>query len=127
MDASTADLEARWRPLSEAERVPAATLLGAASRLVRSRVPDIDARVAAATLDPLLVADVVCDIVRRALTTRFAGTEQTSVTIGGVSQSATYSNPQANLYVTRDELARLSSRGRRPFSVDLTPVYDGYP
>jgi hypothetical protein len=120
--ATTGDLEARWRPLTDAELIPAATLLGAASRLVLARVPDLDERIAAGTLDPLLVTDVVCDIVRRALTVRFTGAESTSVAVGQVSQSTTYSNPQANLYLTSDELIRLAGRKRRAFQFSTYPV-----
>jgi hypothetical protein len=121
--ATTDDLADRWRPLTAAELTPADTLLGSASRLVRSRIPDLDARIAAGTLDPLLVTDVVCEVVRRALTVRLTGASQSSVSVGQVSESFTYSNPQSNLYLTADELSRLSPRlGRRAFSISTLPV-----
>lgn len=121
--ATVADLADRWRPLTDAEQVPAETLIGSAERLVNARVPNLGTRIAAG-LDPLLVTDVVCEIVRRALTMRATGAEQSTVTTGQVTEATRYANPQGNLYITADEMARLSpgGRSRRAFSISTLPV-----
>lgn len=121
--AQISDLVDRWRPLNDDEVTPATTLLGAASRLLDSRIPDLTARITSGALDSLLVTDVVCEIVRRALTMRRTGVEQAAVTTGQITESLRYSNPEGNLYVTRDELARLSpSSSRRAFSITTLPA-----
>jgi arginine deiminase len=119
--ALVADLEARWRPLTPAERVRAETLLGVASRRVRRKFGTIDARIASGALDPLDVVDVVCDVVKRVLMVGDReAVRQESETTGPFSKSQTYANPMGNLYFTPDDLAILGT-GRRAFVVDLTP------
>jgi hypothetical protein len=44
--ATTSDLEARWRPLTDAEAVIAGTLLADASAQIRSEFPTLDAAIA---------------------------------------------------------------------------------
>jgi hypothetical protein len=126
--ADAEELQVRWRPFtSDAERARAVALLGVASRLIRSQVPDVDARIAAGTLDPMLVGDVAVDVVRRAMVGGVPGAQQSSTTVDGVSQSYTYGNPMGNLYVTSDELRRIArSAGGRAFSISLIPVVDTY-
>lgn len=61
------DVAAGWRPLTSDELTRVGALLDRASRMVRALVPTVDARIASGTLDPELVADVVCNMVRRVL------------------------------------------------------------
>lgn len=65
--ATVADLAAAWRPLSTAESTRATHWLEVASRRVRRRWPDTDARITAGTLDALDVRDVVVDLVLEVL------------------------------------------------------------
>ena len=63
--ATVAQLEAIYRPLTDTERPVVTALLARASRILRARMPDVDARIAAGTLDAELVADVVSAAVLR--------------------------------------------------------------
>lgn len=54
--ATTADIEARWRPLTTAETTVATTRLADAWRLLKRLVPDLETRMAT---DPDLEADAV--------------------------------------------------------------------
>lgn len=71
--ATWADVEKRWRPLSAAERVLVDARLADAWAIVKQRVPDIEARMAAYDpvpdppegLDPAVVVFVLCAMVLR--------------------------------------------------------------
>lgn len=56
-------LEDAWRPLHTAEKTRAEYYIGAASRKIRRRWPDVDARIAAGPLSPGLAAEDVEDVV----------------------------------------------------------------
>ena len=121
--ATVGDLTAAWRSLTTDEEGVAEALLNRASRVLRTQIPEVDDRIESGDLDPLLVADVVCEMVRRAFTTRVAGAESATTTVGQVSQAVTYANPQSNLYLTKAEKALLSpTRGRRAFSISMLPA-----
>ncbi|MDR1266589.1 MAG: phage Gp19/Gp15/Gp42 family protein [Propionibacteriaceae bacterium] len=120
--ATADDLEAGWRPLGPAERDRATVLLGRASRDIRARVPDLDARIASGRLDPNLAADVACAMVQRAMAVPAdqAGVTQQSETFNGFTQSQTFANPAGNLYLLDSETAKLRGPGRA-FTIDLLP------
>jgi hypothetical protein len=65
--ATVADLAVAWRPLTDDEATRATYWLERASRRIRRRWPDADARITGATLNPLDVRDVVVDLVLEAL------------------------------------------------------------
>lgn len=65
--ATITDIEARWRPLTDAETTTASFLLGDAWEIVTSRVPTVDARLADASLSEGLVVQVVSAMVIRVL------------------------------------------------------------
>jgi hypothetical protein len=65
--ATHADVAARWRPLTAAEQTVAAAFLDDASALVRSKVPDIDARIAADANLAAVAKGVVANMVRRVM------------------------------------------------------------
>jgi hypothetical protein len=110
--ATVDDLEARWRPLSEAERARAAVLLGDASRHVRRRVPTLDDRLTAGSLDPFDVVAVVAGMVKRVLLAGdVEGITQASQTAGPFGEARTFANPMGNLYMTADDVAALSPVG----------------
>jgi hypothetical protein len=123
------DLEVRWRPLSAAERERAAVLLGDASRRVEARFPTLAARVAAGSLDPLTVVDVVTGMVRRVLVA--GGTEnitQQSQAIGPFSLGQSFGNPMGNLYLTAEDVALLRDPARagvRSVRLSAGPDYWG--
>lgn len=102
--AEPADVEALWRPLSDDEATVATRLLRIASRIVRTRYPDVDDRIAAATLAAEDVADVVAMMVKRAMQAPAAdGVESASWTAGPFGTNTKYSNPDGNLYMTAEE------------------------
>lgn len=61
------DVQAIWRPLTDAELAVVLGQVRFASAIVRRRVPSVDARLAAGTLDADLVRGVVASMVKRAL------------------------------------------------------------
>lgn len=65
--ATVADVADRWRPLTDAQTVVAAALLGDAAALLRARVAGLDDRLDDGTLDPDLVRQVTCAMVLRVL------------------------------------------------------------
>lgn len=109
--ATTADVEARWRPLSAEETATAETLLEDASLIVDTWVSDPD--VGRAKI-------VVCAMVKRALSGPAGGDGVSAAqqTAGPFSQSLTFSNPMGNLYVTKADKRLLGVRGRA-FAVDM--------
>lgn len=118
--ATVPDLELRWKLLEGEDVGRAAARLAQASRLVRSQVPTVDDRIASGELDPLLVADVVCDMVQRAMSAPIMGAESVSHQIGSVSQQVTYDNPMGNLFITAIELRQLSPlNSSAGFSINL--------
>lgn len=119
------DVAARWRPLSTTEEARAEVLIGDASRMIRRRFPNTDARIAAGDLDEGDVLSIVAHMVKRVLMVGDReGVTQTSDGAGPFSSSAQYANPQGNLYLSKDDIAVLTpSRRAGAFSVDLTPGY----
>lgn len=102
--AAVADLEAAWRSLTTSEQDRAEALLARASRKIRRRWPDVDARLTAGTLDPDDVADVVLEMVQSAMTTPL-GVQQASENAGPFGHSEQYANPMGRLYFTDDMVA----------------------
>lgn len=119
--AITDDIEARWRPLTDAEHVIAETLLADASDMVRDRWSDVDARVLAGTLRASSLTRVVVAMVKRALLNGNDGVESSGQTAGPFGQTVKFANPAGNLYLTADELRLLDGFGKgRAFAVDLS-------
>lgn len=118
--ATVTQLENGWRVLSTAETAVASELLARASRKCRADIPSLDARIDAEQVEAGLVADVVCDMVRRAMAVApdMTGVSQVSETQGPFSQSVTFQNPGGDLYLTKAE-RRLLSGSRRAFSIGL--------
>jgi len=105
--AELGDLEDRWKELSEPMSSRAINLLEAASRLVRQRVSTVDDRITSGDLDPLLVTDIVCDMVRRVLTTPANGVQSSTQQVGGTSLSGTFDPGVGGLRLLRSELETL--------------------
>lgn len=62
-----ADLEARWRPLSEAESDVAMTLIDDAVAKLDVLRPRLGPALAAGLVNPRVVVDVICDAIQRVL------------------------------------------------------------
>jgi len=124
--ATFCDLEARWRPLSEAERTRADVLLEDASELVRSLNPNIDEQIAVGIVREGVAKAVACAIVKRAMQSvgDYDGITQMSETTGPFTQSASFANPTGDLYLTKDERRRLKIGSQKAGSVDLIAVED---
>lgn len=120
--ATAKDVANGWRPLSSEEFERASVLVARASRLVRAKFTTLDARIARGDVDPLLVADVVAGMARRAMLAP-EGVIQHTQTGGPFTESRRYANPTGRLDFTADDLAVLSDAGgsRRAFSLDLAP------
>lgn len=122
--ATTADLVARWRPLTVSETATASVLLSDAAVRIRSEFPDVDERIAAdpQTLDPDIPKMVSCAMVKRAMLASadqaVAGSIQQ--TAGPFSQSTTFVNPTGDLYLTSAERRMLRTSAQKAFTVRMT-------
>jgi hypothetical protein len=112
------DLEGRWHPLLDEEKTRASLLLDDASDKIRLRVP--------AANDPqwmqahsLTLKRVCCAVVKRAMQQMASGVPegatQSSETSGPWSNSVSWSNPDGNLYLTKEDLRDLGAAQHRAF------------
>lgn len=125
--ANTYDIEARWRPLSDAETARATTLLRDASALIRAERPTVDAMMFAQTMDEQVPRMIAVAMVKRAMVggEDAQGVQSQQQTAGPFSQQFTFSNPSGDLYLTRGEKRLLSgARKGHAFAVDLMPPTD---
>lgn len=88
------DLEAIWRPLTDAETSVAVARIAQASRKIRGDVPLVDGltvaqRIDAGSLDGELVRDVVVEMVRRVMVMGDYVRQQ-SITVDDATKSSTY-------------------------------------
>lgn len=103
--ATDADVQARWRTLTEDEAAVAGVLAADASDIIRSRWADVDDRIAAGTLRASSVTRIVAAMVRRAMIVGDnEGWTQRSETAGPFTVSGTLSNPGGYLYLTADDV-----------------------
>ena len=104
--ATVADLEARWRDLSDAEEARASVLLDDAAAYLQSLVEvDPDNEVQAANLKM-----VSCNMVKRAMSSAASdafGVTNATATMGPFSQQVAYANPSGDMYVSKSERAIL--------------------
>jgi hypothetical protein len=121
--ATSDDVESRWRPLTDDEKAIANTLLDDASDMIRTRWADVDDRISAGSLTEDSVLRVVAGMVKRAMINGATeGVDSMAQGAGPFSQNLKYSNPNGNLYLTREDIRLLDGRvGRRAFAVDLSP------
>lgn len=108
--ASIDDIEGRWRTLTADEQTRAHALLEDASAM-------LSARVNMANVDGdrvQLLKSVCCQMVIRAMTSGAAdafGIEEMSSTVGPFGQTAKFSNPSGELYITKSERKALGIGG----------------
>lgn len=119
--ATPSDVAARWRPLTSDQEAVAAVLIEDASSMIRSRWPQVDARLAAGTLTDADVTRVVAGMVKRAMLNGAAeGVESQSQTAGPFAVTHRYANPSANLYFSAEDVRLFDGTPRRrAFAVDL--------
>lgn len=116
--ATAFDVAARWRPLTDTEQAVADVLIGDASAMVRSRWPDVDQRVESGALAEADVLRVVAAMVKRAMINGpVEGVEQQSQAAGPFSLSQRFTNPNANLYFTAEDLRLFDPEGARTRAV----------
>lgn len=125
--ATTEDLEARWRPLSAQETINGETFLADAWRMLRRRIPTLEADIVADTSGELEaeVVRVECTAVLR-LMKNPDGKRQESIDDYAWTRDQAVS--AGLLYFTDDELDDLIVDGTGPtgaFSIDLLGA--GYP
>lgn len=120
--ATAQDVEARWRTLSSDEMSVADTLVADASDIIRTRWPDVDARIASGALMTASLTRVVANMVKRAMiSSGTEGIETRAQAAGPFSVNEKFANPNANLYLNADDLRLLEGvRARRAFVVDLS-------
>lgn len=113
--ATYADVEARWRTLSDAERAAADVLAADASGMIRDRWSDVDARIANGALSSESVTRVVAFMVKRAMINADSeGLESRSQTAGPFSVSDKYANPTGNLFFSAADLLVFEPEGYAP-------------
>lgn len=117
--AGTVDIEAAWRTLTDTEVVVAGSRLTFISAIIRTKVPDVDTRIAAGTLDATLVKHVAVAAVLRTLKNPDGKSEEQ---IEDYRYRRDASSASGALYLTGDELALLTRRARGAFSI--TPAQE---
>ena len=108
--ATYTDIEGRWRTLTSEEKSKATALLEDAAIILKERVTVVDGDEDQAKMLNM----VSCNMVIRALLARASdafGVDQVSATMGPFAQTAHYSNPNGNLYLTKDEKRLLGTGG----------------
>lgn len=125
--AEVADVANRWRPLSDAEKIVAATRLEDAWRIVLNRFPDIETRMAAydpsgdppvTDLDPQVVIGVLADMVLRVLKNP-EGKRQES--IDDYSYLRDNALSAGELYLSDNEIDRLGGPGATSNAFTIHP------
>lgn len=100
--ATVADLEARWRDLTEDEQSQASVLLDDATAYLQALVDvDADDETQAANLKM-----VCCNMVKRTMTSTASeafGVTDATATMGPFSQQVSYANPTGDMYVSKSE------------------------
>ena len=113
--ANVKDVEARWHPLTEAERERCKTLIGDATQIIKDECPRWE------TASPRTRRMIVVAMVKRAMNTddQKLGVTNSQQTAGSFSESFTYSNPMGDLYLTKAERNRLGSGRGKAFHLDM--------
>lgn len=122
------ELAKRWHGLTDEETRSATELLADASDKIRQRVPEAnDPKWVAAHRRTL--ARICCAMVKRAMQQDSAGVpggvSQTSETVGPFASSYSWSNPDGNLYLTKEELKDLGVARQQAFAIDMCGGNDG--
>lgn len=120
--ATLADLRGEWDALPTEREDEATRKLAKASRRVRELYPQTDARIAAGSLDPDSVMDIVCDMVKRAMdiVAGFENVDNINQQAGPFGATTTFKNTDGKIYLTADEKRVLAGRlSGKPFTFEL--------
>lgn len=130
--ATVEQLEAYWKPLTEAEQERAQVMLDLASdrlRVIGDNVDvDVDAKVAASTAYASVARWVVMEATKRALLTPsdLPPVDERSITAGPYSENFKFTNPSGDLWFKKNELASLDLYGNQvlgSISTSQTDIY----
>lgn len=110
--ATSADVAARWRPLSPDEEQVADVRCWDASLLIRAEFPGIDSQVTNGSVDSQVLVAITAGVVRRAMLGGGDGIASQSESVGPFSRSTGFSNPMGDIYLTESE--RRMILGYRP-------------
>lgn len=110
---TTADVEARWRPLTDAETINAGAFLDDAWSLLLSRRPSLEDDLTAGTVSEGNVIRVMSAMVIRVLRNPEGLRAET---IDDYSYTRDEALSAGLLYITADELADISPAGSRRFN-----------
>lgn len=111
------ELEAFWRPLTDAESSRATTLLLVASNRLRGMAEkigiDLDAKVNASEIYKSNVQYVIMEAVKRTISTPIdqAPVNSEQITAGPYSQNITFTNPSGDLWFKKSDLAEIGLSG----------------
>jgi hypothetical protein len=102
--ATPEQIEPYWRPLTAAETVVATALIAVASSIIRRRIPDIDTRIADATVDVEVVYYVIAEMIKSAVEapSRPVDAKGMSETAGPFSRSFTFATAASRIALTDD-------------------------
>lgn len=102
--ATVEDLEKRWRVLTPSEKTVAETLLTDASNMINRLVSDIADKMQDETYSQVLTA-VICAMVKRSLMNNDEqlGITNHTMTAGSYNENITFSNPNGDMYLTKNE------------------------
>lgn len=117
--ATVMDLRARWLTLPVEDEPDAEMKLAIASRQIRARPWNVDARIAAGTLDPETVKDVVCAMVKRAMDVDedLENVANINAQAGPFGQTVSFKNTDGAIYIGKADIRLLAPpRSGRAFS-----------
>lgn len=119
--ATIAELQTRWRVLSDIEKSRAEMLLMDASAIIATMCAQSGIAINADDeLQSLIIRATACEMVKRAMLSPVdqAPLKNYSQTAGSYSESGTYVNPTGDLYLTSNEKKRLGIGRQRMFSIE---------
>lgn len=123
--ATTADLEALWRPLKDTEKDRAVQLIAVVSSTLATEADKVGKDMDQMVRDNAAYADVaktvVCDIVSRVLMTSTDSEPMTQRTESalGYSVGGTFLSPGGGIFIKRSELAKLGLRRQKMRGISL--------
>lgn len=111
------ELEAFWRPLTQAEQTRATSLLLVASNRLRGIAErqgvNLDEKVNASEIYKSNVQYVIMEAVKRAISTPIdqAPVNSQQITAGPYSENITFTNPSGDLWFKKSDLAEIGLSG----------------
>lgn len=123
--ATIEDLRSHWPDLPAEREDEATQKLKEASIIIRGLYSGIDAKIASGQVDAEILTLIVCRMVKRALLASIndvEGIASRNETAGGVSMGFSFSNPNGNLYLTKDD-KNLLGGGRRGKAFMIVPGF----